>query len=104
MTISKKLTFIHDPGHGWLRVPIKDIAALGIENDISLYSYADGRRYAFLEEDCDYAVFIEACQKQGIKPPEITQKYVNRFNRDGLYSFSQIPAEFWDSVREANHA
>ena len=33
--ISTQLTFIFDPGHGWLRIPLADIAALEIEGDIS---------------------------------------------------------------------
>ncbi len=32
---SAHLTFINDPGHGWLKVPLTDIAALGVEAQIT---------------------------------------------------------------------
>ena len=52
-----------DPGHGWLEVPFKELAELGIENKISSYSYVDmvpGGFTIYLEEDCDYTRFAEA--------------------------------------------
>ena len=53
-------TFHTDPGHGWLEVPIKDCARIGLSlDDFSEYSYRDGNTL-FLEEDCDMAVFIKA--------------------------------------------
>jgi hypothetical protein len=39
---SDQLTFISDPGHGWLRVPLVEIALLGIEEQISPYSFIEG--------------------------------------------------------------
>ncbi|MCP4420271.1 MAG: hypothetical protein GY805_27005 [Chloroflexi bacterium] len=97
--ISTHLIFISDPGHGWLRVPLKDIAALGIEGDISPYSFIDGR-YAYLEEDCDYTVFIDACIAQGIPLPDMQNQYVDRFDR-GQPGFGdpQFTPEFWDRFR-----
>ena len=107
LEISAHLTFIFDPGHGWLRVPLADIAALGIEGDISEYSFIDGR-FAYrstalttsLEEDCDYAVFAEACNAQNIPLPEIRDRYVERFDR-GRPGFGdpQFSPEFWDKLR-----
>jgi hypothetical protein len=44
--LSNNLTFISDPGHAWLQVPIWEIATLGIEAEISNYSYINGR-YAY---------------------------------------------------------
>jgi hypothetical protein len=56
---AKPYTFISDPGHGWLAVPVKELRDLGIVQDISPYSYLkDG--VAYLEEDCDLAVFYHA--------------------------------------------
>jgi hypothetical protein len=54
-------TFHSDCGHGWLEVPAREIRALGIEGDISGYSYisTDGMT-VYLEEDCDEGVFIKA--------------------------------------------
>lgn len=98
-TISTPLTFISDPGHGWLRVPLTDIAALGIEADISEFSFIDGR-YTYLEEDCDYGRFAEACAAQSIPLPEITDQYVEWFNRNRPhFGDPQFSPEFWDKLR-----
>ena len=56
---NKTYIFHTDPGHGWLAVPFKDLHALGIGDKISGYSYVKGKT-AYLEEDCDAAVFINA--------------------------------------------
>ena len=55
----KKYTYIHTPGHGYLSVSIKEIKRLGIQNEISSFSYMDLSRI-YLEEDCDLRLFIEA--------------------------------------------
>ena len=47
--LSNHLTFISDPGHGWLKVPLTEIVALGLETQISVYSYIEGR-YAYLKK------------------------------------------------------
>lgn len=57
-----RLAFLHDSGHGWLEVPDSEIARLRIADDISGYSYHRSR-FAYLEEDCDYAVFARAATK-----------------------------------------
>jgi hypothetical protein len=99
LKISDQLTFIFDPGHGWLRVPLADIAALGIEGDISEYSFIDGR-FAYLEEDCDYAVFVAACDAQNISLPEIRDRYVERFDRNRpRFGDPRFSPEFWDKLR-----
>jgi hypothetical protein len=105
--ISTQLTFITDPGHGWLRVPLADIVALGIEGDISEYSFIDGR-FAYhsaalttsLEEDCDYGRFVDACNAQGIPLPEIEEQYVERFDRfRPRFGNPQFTPEFWKRLR-----
>jgi len=48
-----------DASHGWLAVPTWELTDLGIENDISKYSYQSDC-IAYLEEDCDLAKFIKA--------------------------------------------
>ena len=50
---------IVDSGHGWLKVTHNELRQLGIADKISLYSYSNGE-YAYLEEDCDAGVFIDA--------------------------------------------
>jgi hypothetical protein len=96
---SSELTFVSDPGHGWLEVPLTDIAALGVEMKISPYSFIDGR-FAYLEEDEDYAVYMDALVARGLPRPEIRQHYVEYFNR-GRPGFGdrQFSPEFWDNLR-----
>lgn len=54
-----RITFITDPGHGWLSIPISELKRLGIEDKISPYSYVNGNR-VYLEEDCDAGVYLNA--------------------------------------------
>ena len=43
-----------DPAHGWIEAPIKLLKALGIEKEISNFSYTDPEAgLVYLEEDCD---------------------------------------------------
>jgi hypothetical protein len=51
--------FFEDAGHGWLQVSHKELAELGLTDKISPYSYRD-RKFAYLEEDCDLSLFVEA--------------------------------------------
>jgi hypothetical protein len=53
------IIFHEDPGHGWLQIPITLAKKLGIEANISGYSYMDSKFY-YLEEDCDYALLLDA--------------------------------------------
>ena len=52
----KVYTFFNDPGHGWLRVELCELEP--VKDKISGYSYMHGK-YAYLEEDCDAAVFLK---------------------------------------------
>ena len=56
-----------DPGHGWTKVPIALLKELGIEKQITPYSYQRGE-YAYLEEDCDLSTFMRAMEARGITP------------------------------------
>lgn len=53
-----------DPGHGWLAVKKKLLDELGIAGEISSCSYMRGRT-AYLEEDCDMSLFLNAARKAG---------------------------------------
>lgn len=57
-------TFYQDPGHGWIDVSLAELTRLGIADKISAYSYTNGAR-AYLEEDCDAAVWIQAKRAHG---------------------------------------
>ena len=69
----KKITFYTDPGHGWAAVPMTELVLLGIADKISGYSYRKGET-AFLEEDCDFSVYIEAITGE---PYEIKEHHTN---------------------------
>jgi uncharacterized protein YjhX (UPF0386 family) len=56
-------SFYQDPSHGWLKVPVKTLKELKIENQISSCSYYR-KGYAYLEEDCDLAIFIKSLKEK----------------------------------------
>ena len=76
-------TFHSDCGHGWLEVPAREIRDLGIEGDISGYSYisTDGMT-VYLEEDCDEGVFIKAVTRRNY-PYGKGDSFVNCVHHDG---------------------
>lgn len=59
-----KLTYhaYSDPGHGWLKVPRKELHELGIADQITPYSYERGE-WVYLEEDADLSTFAKAHPK-----------------------------------------
>jgi len=52
-------TFFEDPGHGWLEVDREELRELGIEEDITGWSYQKGNK-VYLEEDQDLSTFLKA--------------------------------------------
>jgi hypothetical protein len=79
-----KLLYYTDPGHGWVRVPLKSLAKLGIADKISRYSYVR-TVYAYLEEDNDYSVYLEALKATG-KTVEFVNRHTDRQCRIRSYS------------------
>ncbi|MHB1882530.1 MAG: hypothetical protein ACYCPA_10120, partial [Acidithiobacillus sp.] len=76
----ERYPFHSDAGHGWLEVPKSDIKTLGIEGDITHYSYQKGDK-AFLEEDLDASTFHRAIEKHLGK--ELAWKAVSKDIWDG---------------------
>lgn len=74
--MNKGYTFYTDPGHGWLEVPLADIEALGIRKEISHYSFLNGS-IAYLEEDCDAGLFLQAYKNKYGEAPEISEIHTN---------------------------
>lgn len=56
-----------DPAHGWIKVPRKVLRELGIEGQVTHYSYERGED-VYLEEDCDATLLVETMRKLGIEP------------------------------------
>lgn len=71
-----KINYFTDPRHGWAAVKIKILQDLGIADQISHYSYSRGKT-AYLEEDCDFAVLLNALSAAGIAY-SITEKHTDR--------------------------
>ena len=78
-----KRNFYEDPGHGWLKVSVKEIIRLGIHNQISSYSYIRNGS-VFLEEDCDATRYIDALKKDG-KRLKFTRFHTNRSSKIRSY-------------------
>ncbi|MBP6472789.1 MAG: hypothetical protein KA773_20240 [Chloroflexi bacterium] len=78
--LSEQLTFISAPGHGWLEVPIGELTALGIENQITSSSFLNGC-FVYLEEDQDAGTYLQARRAQGHPDPQFDEQYVNYFDR-----------------------
>lgn len=53
-----KFNFYSDGGHGWLKVKKTELKALGIEKEITGYSYMNNGN-AYLEEDTDASLFAK---------------------------------------------
>ena len=62
----RTLQFYSDSGHGWLKVPLKLIRELGVQNEISTYSYQKGE-FGYLEEDADAQVLLRALTDAGVE-------------------------------------
>ena len=91
----KKKQFIRysDPGHGWLRVSIKDLIKLCLSLEISEYSYIHNG-YAYLEEDCDMSKFIDA---YGADNMVIREKFANYESKIREYN-RYTPAVLYRSI------
>ena len=85
-----------DPGHGWLRVPIKLLSDWGIESLISQYSYRT-REYAYLEEDCDAGLFGLHARRRGFRY-KVEDKYIEDFDSYLKYDFVR---RFNNNIRTA---
>ena len=91
-TFSTHLTFIEDPGHGWLKVPLAELDVLGIRGQITPYSYINGE-YAYLEEDVDAGTYLDARTAQQVPAPTIDQEYVHAFAGRTQYDRFPSPAK-----------
>lgn len=91
-TLSRQKVFaLHvDPGHGWLKVRQDDLIALGIANNISAYSYRRGI-YAYLEEDRDAVIFVDAYRKTTGREPMCRHRHADRRSRIRDYDMFASP-------------
>jgi hypothetical protein len=62
-----KLTYLQDPGHGWLLVDEVTLRALGMSpRDFSACSYKSRDGICALEEDCDMPKFLAHLDQRGV--------------------------------------
>ena len=82
-------TYHTDPGHGWLEVGVDELILLGIGDKISSYSYINGGK-AYLEEDCDMALFINKMESaMGV---EVKLAHINEPHKDSfIRSYRRFP-------------
>lgn len=88
----KRFDFVADSSHGWLKVPMVELERLGIVDQISTYSYLKNGM-AYLEEDRDMAVFLQARDARGESDIRMIQHHSNKQSRIRSYpSFVVEPA------------
>lgn len=73
----KTRTYHTDPAHGWLEVNRHELIALGIDQQVSPYSYQN-RDAVYLEEDRDMGLYLAAHGPQWRDMIEITESYRER--------------------------
>lgn len=96
----KTFPYIQDFGHGWVRVPRQEIERLGIEKDISVFSYQKGRN-VFLEEDCDMQILVDARAAEG-KETKFAP-YQNKSRSSRIRNYENYRPEGWTEQDYANY-
>lgn len=74
------LQMFEDPGHGWVRFPKARLAALGIADKITSYSY-QRKDMAYLEEDCDLSTLMTALRAAGYEEIKFKESWTNRSSK-----------------------
>lgn len=75
--LTRRFSYLQDPGHGWLLVTRQDLAAFGMSpGDFTPYSYVSGERLA-LEEDLDMGRFLQKLEQLGV-PYELDHQHINQ--------------------------
>ena len=75
-----------DPSHAWLAVKLSEIKMLGIQANITNYSFIKGKT-AYLEEDADAPKFIEAMKLKGM---DVVIKEGSRRERSPIRYFKRF--------------
>lgn len=92
--MKKVYDFYRDPGHGWLKVEMKELVRLKIHLAISGYSYTKGD-FVYLEEDCDLTKFCTAKKSVDNVEVKFRDHHTNRESRvrnyNGYVAYNLIP-------------
>jgi hypothetical protein len=93
--LERRYLFYQDSGHGWLEVPLEYLIRLGIENEITEYSYEnmneDGIVMVYLEEDRDMTRFIRELAEYAHLQPGDYWKVFNKMNVHEIYQNGRSP-------------
>jgi hypothetical protein len=81
---------VSDPGHSWLKVPVAELQRLGIESNISSYSYIRNG-VAYLEEDVDARIFLDERAKEN-EPLKVKEFHRSRTSKIRKYQTYTPPA------------
>jgi hypothetical protein len=84
MTKKISIKVFADPGHAWARIAKSKLVTLGIADKISTYSYQKGEN-AFLEEDCDLTVLVNALRQRGYEV-KFNESHTNRQSKIRSYN------------------
>lgn len=82
------VTVYSDPGHAWAKVRKTVLTNLGIADKVSSYSYQRGD-YAFLEEDCDLSLLMQALRDHGTDL-RFVEKHTNNQSRIRSYEHYRV--------------
>ena len=96
----RQFFFHHDNGHGWLQVPQRLLAELGIEHFVSRHSYVKDDQ-VWLEQDMDASLFIAAWKAEKGSQPDWFD-----FFEDGqskIRNFDRYPAKADRSFNQVMH-
>ena len=63
---TKTIPYYTDPGHGWIKVSLKELEKYDLMDKISTYSYIR-KDYAYLEEDGDANIYVRKLASVGIE-------------------------------------
>jgi hypothetical protein len=79
MSLSNKYCWESDPAHAWLCVDLGEVFKAGIAHKVSHYSFVDASRgLAYLEEDRDAGLFLNAIGWVDTRQLEIPDNYTDR--------------------------
>ena len=78
------VTYISDPSHSYLKVPVRLAENLNFVNEISEYSFFNDE-YIWLEEDVDMALFFNALDARSLPEPMIYSETLDELAPFRLY-------------------
>lgn len=94
----KKVHFYCDGGHAWAKVTLKWVKKLGLENEISNFSYIS-KDHVFLEEDCDAPKLLNKYLEVTKGTLAVTKSYGNKRSRIRNYRRYSPDAIDWETCK-----